>query len=267
MTQSLFGKTYGGSAPENYAEYFVPLIGAPLAADLIEAAALRPDERVLDVACGTGVVTRLAAQRVTGKGSVAGLDLNPGMLAVARSSTPPGVRIDWYETNVEATPLPDGALEVVLCQMGLQFFANKLGALREIRRILAPGGRLVLNVPGPIPPLFEILSDAIVRHVHPQGAIVHIVFSLHDAAELRELMTSAGFRDVDVRTTRKPLRLPPPREFLWQYLHSTPLVGLVVQASDAQRAALEDEVSARWQDLLVDGALVLDLGMTTVIAR
>ena len=86
MIQQTFGKTYGGTAPENYQRYFVPSIAAPLAEDLVRIAALRPGERVLDVACGTGVVTRLAGERVGEQGAVAGLDVNPGMLAVARSS-------------------------------------------------------------------------------------------------------------------------------------------------------------------------------------
>ena len=78
-------KAPGVNPPENYERYFVPNIGAPVAKDLIEIAALHPNERVLDVACGTGIVARLASQRVGTNGSVVGLDVNPGMLAVARS--------------------------------------------------------------------------------------------------------------------------------------------------------------------------------------
>ena len=91
MTQQQpYGQSYGGSAAENYERYFVPTIGLPLAKDLVEVAALQPGDRVLDAACGTGVVTRLVAEALGAKGSVAGLDVNPGMLAVARSAAPPG---------------------------------------------------------------------------------------------------------------------------------------------------------------------------------
>ena len=85
----------------------------------MEAAAIRPGERVLDVACGTGIVTRLAQERVGSEGTVAGLDPNPEMLAVARQAAPPEPRIDWYEAPAEAIPLPDESFDVVLCGMGL----------------------------------------------------------------------------------------------------------------------------------------------------
>ena len=110
-TDSVYGKAYGGSAPENYQRYFVPVIGGPFAEDLIAEAALRPGERVLDVACGTGVVARLAAERVGPSGTVAALDLNPAMLSVARSVPSTGAAIRWYETSAESIPLPDDAFE------------------------------------------------------------------------------------------------------------------------------------------------------------
>src|SRR5688500_1218869 len=105
MSQPAFDKTYGESAPENYERYFVPSIGGPLAQDLVQTAALRSGERLLDVACGTGVVTRLAAERVGRSGRVAGVDANAGMLAVARSVTSADSGIEWYETSAEAMPL------------------------------------------------------------------------------------------------------------------------------------------------------------------
>jgi len=95
-------ENYSGTAPENYERYFVPAIGAPLAAELLDVALLRPGEHVLDVACGTGIVTRLAAERVGADGAdgtVAGVDINPGMLAVARSAARPELGIDWHEAG------------------------------------------------------------------------------------------------------------------------------------------------------------------------
>ena len=168
MTQQLSFETYRGNPAANYEHYFVPAIGAPLAQDLVELAALRPGERVVDVACGTGVVTRLAAERV-GDAAVAGVDVNPGMLEVARTAAQ-DTAIEWHEASADALPLGDARFDVALCQMGLQFFPDRLAALRELRRVLRPGGRAVLNVPGPTPPLLAVLERALGRHLGPEVA-------------------------------------------------------------------------------------------------
>jgi ubiquinone/menaquinone biosynthesis C-methylase UbiE len=265
--QQVYGKSYKGTAAENYQRFFVPAIGAPVADDLIAIAGLQPGERVLDVACGTGVVTRLAAQRVGASGSVTGLDINPGMLAVAASATSSDVSISWHEANAESMPFPDGAFDVVLCQMGLQFVPGKLSALREMRRVLETGGRAVITVPGPKPPLFAIMTDALARHLNPEVASFgDLVFSMHDVDELKELMRSTGFRNVDVEAKPKALRLPAPADFLWQYIHSTPLAEAAAQAGEAKCAALENDVCKQWQEFVVDGYLSLQVGMTTATA-
>jgi ubiquinone/menaquinone biosynthesis C-methylase UbiE len=252
---------------ENYERYFVPTIGAPVAADLMKAAVLRPGERVLDAACGTGVVTKLAAERVAPDGAVSGLDLNPAMLAVARATTRSDVPIDWHEAPAEDLPFPDGSFDAVLCGMGLQFFSDKQAGLREFHRVLVPGGRLVANVPGPTPLPLEIMTDALAHHIGPESAkFVHAVFSLHDPDVVRNLATGAGFDPVDVRSTERSLELPPAAEFLWQYIGSTPLAVAVADADEERRAALENEFSERCRSLAPRGPLVGGVHMTTLIA-
>ncbi len=259
---------YQGTGPENYERYFVPSIGAPLAADLVEAAALKHGERVLDVACGTGVVARLASKGVGSTGTVAGLDINPGMLTVARAAAPDDAAIDWYETSIEATPLSDASFDVVLCQMGLQFVADKKRALEEMRRLLAAGGRLVLNLPGPTPAPFAELQSALAEHIAPEcGGFVGAVFSLHDPDQLTPLVKSAGFTEVDVQKSGKRLALPPPEAFLWQYVHSTPLAGMVATAGAERQQSLQQDVVERWKKFVQDESLVLELDVTTVRAR
>ena len=158
-----------GSAPELYERYIVPAVTALWAADLVEWAAPGPGERVLDVACGTGVVARLAAEGV-GAGRVVGLDINAGMLAVARSLPPrAGLPIEWHEGSALSMPFPDAAFDLVLCQLGLQFFPDRPAALREMRRVLSPSGRLGLSVYSSIEhdPVAYALADALDRHLGP----------------------------------------------------------------------------------------------------
>ncbi|MFP3943555.1 MAG: class I SAM-dependent methyltransferase [Alphaproteobacteria bacterium] len=262
---SPYDRSYGGSLPENYQRYFVPSIGGPVAEDLIEAAALQPGERVLDVACGTGVVTRLAAERA-GAGRVAGLDMNAGMIEVARASTLPDLGIEWYEADAASMPLADETYDVVLCQMGLQFMPDRVAALREMRRVLVSGGRVLFNVPGPTPKPFEILAGVLANRIQPEAAgFALAVFSLNDSGEIRQLLSDSGFRDIEVDASEKPLPLPALRDFLWQYIYSTPLANVVEELDEGQRDALEQDVLAGWQDLEADGRLKMSVRMS--IAR
>jgi len=252
---------------ENYERYFVPSIGAPVAVDLIKAATLRPGERVLDCACGTGVVTKLAAKGVAPGGTVAGLDPNPAMLAVARATTRSDVAIDWHEAPAEDLPFSDESFDVVLCGMGLQFFSDKQAGLREFYRVLIPGGRLVANTPGPTPPVLQLMADGLARHIgHETASFVRAVFSLHDPEDLRNLATQAGFDDVDVRSVETSLALPPAAEFLRQYICSTPLAAAVAQVDEERRIALENEFSERCRAFAPTGTLATSVKMTTLLA-
>jgi SAM-dependent methyltransferase len=256
-------EAYAGTAPENYERYFVPAIGRPLARALVDLAGVRPGQRVLDVACGTGIVARVTAERVGAEGLVAGTDINPGMLAVARSTAASGAPISWHEAPADALPFPEGAFDIVLCQLGLQFFPDRLGALREMRRVLAPSGRALVLVPGPAPEIFAILEDTLATHFTPEvAAFVQVVFSLHEPGELLGLLTGAGFRRPDARAHSKTLPLPSPEEFLWQYVSSTPLATTVTDLDDAARTAAAQDVVASWQSFTQAGRLILELGFS-----
>lgn len=259
MTSTITGlwKQHSGNPVENYERFFVPTIGTAWASALLETADLRAGERVLDIACGTGVVARRAAEQVGPSGSVAGLDLSPGMLEIARTST---AEIDWHEGDAASLPLPDGAFDVVVSSLGMQFVEDKQSAFREMHRVLAPGGRVAIATGGgPTQPLFAVLEQALARHVSPEVAgFMRAVFSLYDPEQLQTLATDAGFDDIDVRTKVLTVTLPAPAEFLWQYVHSTPLVAAIAPLDDARLAALEHDVVAGWQSFVRSGELVFD---------
>jgi ubiquinone/menaquinone biosynthesis C-methylase UbiE len=268
MTQQHFGRSYGANPAENYEKYFVPAIGAPLAKELIEKADLHKGEKILDVACGTGVITRLAAEQVGPEGKVEGLDVNPGMLAVAKNLAPKKVNIEWIEANATSIPLPDNSFDVVICQLGLQFVDDKKAALKEMHRVLSPGGRLLLNLPGPTAPLFEVMDKALEKHIsHDAAQFVETVFSLHDPKEIKKLMTRAGFHDIKIEQETKELHLPAPKDFLWQYIKSTPLAGVVSKFDDKSCAALEYEVVNEWQKFSDNGGMRYEQKVTVVTAK
>ena len=187
-----------------YERYGVPR-GTPFTQALLALAPPQPGARALDVACGTGVVARGAAPLVGPSGRVAGLDLNQGMLAVARSLPPPdGPAIEWHEGSALDLPFHEGAFDVVLCQLGLQFFPDRPVALREVRRVLRPRGRAVVLVYAELErnPANQALAAAVERHVGAAAAVgKRAEHALGDADELRSLAGSAGFEAVEVRTT------------------------------------------------------------------
>jgi SAM-dependent methyltransferase len=206
------------TAAEAYEAYFGPAIFAPLTEALLPHAAVRPGERVLDLACGTGIVTRRLPALVGDQGRVVGADINPAMLEVARRHG--SESIEWLEGNGTALDLPDAAFDLVVVQQGLQFFPDRAGA-REIRRVLADGGRSVLAVWKGLAhhPLYAALAEAEAPRLVEHGVDViweDLVapFSLGDATALRRLLLDSGFADVTLADATVSARFPDAERFL-----------------------------------------------------
>ena len=200
---------------ETYESYMVPPLFAPFAQRLIDAAEPRPGERVLDVACGTGIVARRAAPHIGSTGKLVGVDLSPDMLAVARTvAGRDGLAIDWHEGRAEALPFPDGSFDLVLCQFGLMFFADRQAALAEMHRVLAPGGRAAVSVWQGLDrhPFYRALHEAIEQRLGTSS--VQDIFALGDADELHGLLSRAGFRDVAMEPVSLTACFPDPEGFL-----------------------------------------------------
>ena len=259
-------RTYSGSAAQNYQRHFVPAIAEPVSVPLLDTAGLRPGERVLDVACGTGIIARHAAERVGPAGTVTAIDLSPDMIGVARATPAPAAPpIEWHVGDAASLPFPDSAYDVVLCQMGLMFMEDRAGAVAGMRRVLKPGGRVVVSTPGPIQPVFTALEGAIVEHIGADlGMFVRAVFSMHDPEAVATLLRDAGLRNVTDSVSRVRLRLPAPAEFLWQYISVTPLAPLVAQAPEAAQQAMEQQAVGAWQAQVVDGVLQGEQPMVVV---
>jgi ubiquinone/menaquinone biosynthesis C-methylase UbiE len=238
---------------------------------LLDVATLAPGARVLDVARGTGVVTRQAAGRVGQQGHVVGVDLNAGRLAIARMlPQSSGASIEWREGNVTALPFPEASFDVVLCQQGLQFFPDKPAALRDIRRVLMPSGHLVLSVWRQIAhcPWQRAVADALERHVSVEAALgIRGAFALGDREELRALVSAAGFRTIRVRIDSQMIRYPSLDEFVPGYLSATPVAGIVAKLDQPTRAAILQEVKTSLRPYVDDDGLAAPIEAHVLVAN
>jgi SAM-dependent methyltransferase len=234
-----------GTPAEIYEQHMVPAIFARWAPDLVEAAVVRPGSRALDVACGTGAVTRLLAERVGPAGTVVGLDINPGMLAVARTAVllP---NIEWLEGSAVSMALPDATFDHVLCEQGLQFFPDKPTALAEMRRVLKPGGRLALSCWCSVEHMlgYLALEQALAKRIGPEQAALP-PFSLGDADILRSLVTSAGFQAVRLRIDAKMIRFHSAEHMVRTLVGRAPtMLGALTEQGEGVLDAIVAEVSA-----------------------
>jgi ubiquinone/menaquinone biosynthesis C-methylase UbiE len=225
-------------AAELYERYVARYILGPWAPLLVDAARLAPGERVLDVACGTGVVARVAAQRVGPTGYVVGVDLNPEMIGVARSlSAPIGASIEWLERSALDLRLEDASLDVVLCQQGLQFFPDKAVALHEMRRVLDHGGRLALSAWNSAGHYNSAVGEALAQFVSNETAVRFCASRQAPAKEeLQHLAMQAGFSAVEVRVSRINVHLPRLNQFTLDHLAATPVAPIIAAvASEARK--------------------------------
>jgi ubiquinone/menaquinone biosynthesis C-methylase UbiE len=224
------------------------------ARDLIDRVGLQPGERVLDVACGTGVVARLASSVVGANGRVAALDVNRGMLAVGRSlPSPDGAPIEWHEGSADALPFGNGEFEVVLCQLGLQFFPNRLAALREMRRVLVAGGRVGASVYTAIArnPAADALAEAVDRYFG-EGAsdAKRSEHSLSNPDELCGLFDAAGFAAAQLETVTQLVRFESVEKWVEIQFAATPLAALVAGRDQGQLDHVVGLVSANVSEVL-----------------
>ena len=256
------------SLPEMYERFLVEPLFRPFAQTLLDRVALGERERLLDVACGTGIVARIARDRVGETGRVVGIDASPGMLGVARTVAP---AIDWREGDATRLPVGhDETFDVVTCHQGLQFFADKAAAVSEMRRVLAAGGRIALGTWRPLDdtPLFRSLHAAAQQHA---GPITDQRHSFGDANAIERLLTQGGFTDVVVETVTHTIRMSDPAAFA--RLNAMATVGMSASAKtmkDDERARVTEMVTHDSIDLIQEyleqGMLVFELGSNIATA-
>ena len=211
-------------AAEAYESAFVPAFFAQWAPILCQAAGVARGQTVLDVACGTGIAARTAADVVAHEGRVVGLDLNEAMLTVARRVRPD---IEWRQGDAAALPFEDGSFDTVLCQMALMFFPDRLQALLEMGRVARPGGTVAIAVPSRLDAqdAFSPFVDMAARHAGPEAlSLLSTYFACGDLTELTGLLGSAGLSIAGSRTHVGTYRAPSVDAFVTTEVESTPLV-------------------------------------------
>jgi ubiquinone/menaquinone biosynthesis C-methylase UbiE len=227
-------------AAHRYERCVARYILGPWAPSLVEAAGIRPGDQVLDVACGTGVVTRIAAERAGSTGKVVGLDLNPDMIAVAQALPPSaGAKIEWLTRSALDLGFDEGSFDAVLCQQGLQFFPDKLKALREMHHVLRSSGRLALSVWSNIGHYNAALGEALEQFIgHDTAQRFCASRQAPSRDELLGFTTEAGFSDVQINLARLQIRLPRLDQFTLEHLAATPVASVIATADAEIRRAI-----------------------------
>jgi SAM-dependent methyltransferase len=260
-----------GSAAERYERNMVPAIFLPFAEDLLERVALQEGEQVLDVACGTGIVSRLAWAAVAPSGTVTGLDVNPKMLEVAQEVTrKENIPIEWREGDAANMPFRNGQFDVVICQHGIQYFSDRDAALAEMRRVLKSRGRLVASLWRGIEfnPGHRIFAEVLERNVNKEaGATRRAPFTLSQRDEIRELLANAGFVEVAICLSTRVTRFPSAEAMIRIMMAGTPL-GVAMDNSDSHvLQKVIDEVTAKLSDYLDDEGLAIPMQGWAISAR
>jgi len=219
-------KVFAGSIPKFYDRYLVPLIYEPSAVDLARRLASMDVSRVLEIAAGTGVVTRAMAGLPGGKFSIVATDLNPAMLeeAAAIGTARP---VKWQQADAMALPFPDEEFDAVVCQFGAMFFPDKVKGYAQARRVLKPGGHFFFNVWDRIAEneFADVVTEtlAAIFPNDPPRFMARIPHGYHDVTKLRDELTMAGFTSISIETRGDISSAASPRDPAIAYCQGTPL--------------------------------------------
>ena len=250
---------------EAYEARFVPALFSEWATAVADATSVTPGMDVLDVACGTGVVTRTIADRLSDRGTVVGLDLNDAMLTVARRVRPD---LDFRSGDAADLPFADESFDLVTCSMALFFLPDKVRALGEMARATRAGGTVAIVVPSSLDmqPAWKPFVDVAARHAGPEAiSLLSTYWSCGDVDTLRAQLRSAGLPDMTVATTLGTAHFPSADAFVDTEVESTPLIERI--SDDVLRAIRDDSRRALEEFVTPDGRLDAPIECHIVTAR
>lgn len=258
------------TAAEAYERFMVPGMFLRWTEYLIKLAAPQPGEHVLDAACGTGIGARLAAHAVGSTGKVAGLDIDPGVIEVARTLTQGAATpMAWHCASALKMPFKDGEFDLCLCLQGVQFFPDRVAGFAEFRRVLRPSGRLVASIWAPLE--FNKGHYAVVQALERQkvdASGAKRACSFASADDIRETATQAGFTNIDLRTEDGVSHFESVQAFVDGMTIGSPSTrhAVALLPEDARNRFIKD-VSTMLQPYLVGGELAYPMRTHILLAR
>jgi ubiquinone/menaquinone biosynthesis C-methylase UbiE len=259
-----------GKIPENYDRYLASLFFDAFATDLVGRLPVSDGMRVLEVACGTGIVTRRLVERLGQRGTVIATDLNEAMFAHARTRLPGPHDAKFRTADGTSLPFESGSFEAVVCQFGLMFFPDKAAGAREAFRVLTPGGVYLLNVWGALDhnPVPRITHETIAKFFPSDPPRFYTVpFSYHDPGVLASLLRDAGFADVRCERVAKEGQSPSAADAAIGLVEGNPVFGEIMQRRPEALAEIEAAVAANLARELGDRPLRAPLRALVATAR
>jgi ubiquinone/menaquinone biosynthesis C-methylase UbiE len=242
-----------GSIPENYDRYLGPTLFEPYARDLVERVRVPHGESVLEVACGTGIVTRRLRDRLSPEVKIVATDLNQSMIDYAARKFRVDENVEWKVADALDLPFGDQMFDAVICQFALMFFPDRQKALAEAYRVLKPEGQFIVSLWDAIERVdVGNAAQTVIKRFFPEDPpdFYDIPFTLHDPATLRSLLDGAGFREIKLEVVPMPCVSPSAREMARGLIHGNPVIA-AINERDASKvpeveAALAKEIAERF---------------------
>ena len=252
-----------GSIPEKYDAYLGPFLFEPYAADYARRLTLPENVRVLELACGTGILTRRIAEALPESGRLIATDLNQPMLDHAQRQVGPDSRLEWRAADAMKLPFPDESFDRVVCQFGVMFFPDKPAALREARRVLKRGGELsfyVWDSPGQNP--YAEMADTVVAGFFPANppTFFQVPFGYHDRETLRSNMEEAGFTSIRLVEVALEGKSPTAMEAAVGLVEGCPLIVAIRERGVNDPRPIVEAVAKRLASVYGDSPLRCQLG-------
>lgn len=233
---------FSGTIPDHYERYLVPVLFEPYAQDLIARVAPRDALRVLEIACGTGVVTRHLRAALPASATIVATDLSPAMIALAAQAGP-ATGVTWQQADAQRLPFDDASFDAVVCQFGLMFVPDKVRAFHEARRVLAPGGQLVMNVwDSPAANPYAAEMSAALARLFPADPprFVAMVHGYCDTDQILGDARAAGWVDVRVERVAIRGRARSAIDFATGFAHGSPIRQVLAERGTEPEAFVRE---------------------------